>query len=155
MKCSKLLQRMFITVCLMYFFFLYNIGPCKSSTRKKNIEFDTCTEFSIALQILLYLSCLKIISVNNLTHMSDCFIFCVILPLVHCIFTNDVHLDFFLTPHIIIKNISQQYIARTFFPSNTQFLFNLNAKDKELAHNLVSWAPKCFCDCTLCTAFST
>ena len=25
-----------------------------------------------------------------------------------------------------------------------QFQFNSSAKDKELAHSLVSWAPKCF-----------
>ena len=28
--------------------------------------------------------------------------------------------------------------SRIFFPYNMQFQFNLNAKDKELAHNLVS-----------------
>lgn len=43
------------------------------------------------------------------------------------------------------KDYSRQYKhSRNFFSYNMQFQFNSSAKDKEPAHNLVSWAPKCF-----------
>lgn len=57
MKCSNVLQSMFIALCLMYF---KKIGPFKSSRRKKSAEFESYMKFSPALEILPYCGPLKL-----------------------------------------------------------------------------------------------